>query len=266
MKAFKRKCGTLFCKCLESAEPAVDKRVTVGPIVKPKPVVRQPMAMSREIPVKPTPSVKQVQLVHQDAVRHPGVTLVNNDQCREFILDESVRSCEQFIPIRKNSPTDSSDGDIRDNKINHSIEITVDDNNRLPQHSTETSDDDPDSYLETRWCLNQQMLGENKCRRIAESFTGKDFPKTTLDFVDATGKNVEIDCYCEDLKLGIDYDGLHKYEYNSNLQVIDYTALSKIAACAENNVELIIVPYKLDRKDIECYLEKKRKFLKEPGK
>ena len=267
MKAFKRKCGTLFCmNCSESGEYDVNKkRVTVGPIVKPivKPIaVRQPVAIPRENPpIKPVHS-DQKKLEEEEEDQPPIKQVLR--QSGDFLLDESIRGWKRIIidvsPTKKNgnrSPTDSSDGDVRDNRINHSIEIIDSGNNQQP--STETSDDDPDSYLEMSRCLNQQTLGENRCRRIAEAFTGKLFPKTTLNFKDVTGKNVEIDCYCEELKLGIDYNGLQHHEYSLNSQefVLDYTALSKIAACAENNVELITVSYKMERTEIEPYPKKK---------
>lgn len=108
--------------------------------------------------------------------------------------------------------------------------------------------------------------GEMECRRVAEMLTGKPFPKKRPDFLKntITDGNLEIDCYCDELKLGIEYNGAQHYKY------IPYFHSSKDAfyntkyrddmkgrLCALNGVKLIIVPYTVAVNDIEAYLRER---------
>ena len=112
----------------------------------------------------------------------------------------------------------------------------------------------------------RESSGEIECRRVAEKLTGKLFPKTRPNFLknSVTSANLEIDCYCEELKTGIEYNGEQHYRYipyfHSSRDAFTNTKYRddmKKRLCEENNVKLIIVPYTVPVKDIEDYLKDK---------
>ena len=75
--------------------------------------------------------------------------------------------------------------------------------------------------------------------------------------------NLEIDCYNEELKLGVEYDGAqhHKYipYFHKNKEAFynqKYRDTLKEYMCKENGVILIRVPYTIKVENIESYLRK----------
>jgi hypothetical protein len=106
-------------------------------------------------------------------------------------------------------------------------------------------------------------IGETECRRVAEKLTGYKFPKKRPDFLrnDITNSNLEIDCYCEELQIGIEYNGRQHYEYTPYFHSskdafynTKYRDEMKARLCKENNVNLIIVPYTIPVDKIESHL------------
>lgn len=117
---------------------------------------------------------------------------------------------------------------------------------------------------DSRTKKRKESAGEMECRRVAEKLTGKSFPKKRPDFLrnDITRSNLEIDCYCDELKLGIEYNGIQHYQYNPHFHAskdafynLKYRDQMKTRLCAENGVKLIIVPYTVRIDDIEDYLK-----------
>jgi len=112
----------------------------------------------------------------------------------------------------------------------------------------------------------RESSGEMECRRVAEMLTGRPFPKKRPDFLrnSVTDANLEIDCYCDELKIGIEYNGKQHYHYTPYFHsskdafyTTKYRDEMKARLCKENGVNLIIVPYTVDIKDIEEYLKQK---------
>lgn len=111
---------------------------------------------------------------------------------------------------------------------------------------------------------NGTSKGENECRRIMQELTGRKFYKIRPDFMKdpVTGHFLELDCYNDDLKLAVEYNGRQHEEYNSfmhqgskdkfrNQQYRDYL---KKELCKKNNVYLIVVPSKIKLRDLHSYL------------
>lgn len=103
---------------------------------------------------------------------------------------------------------------------------------------------------------------EEECREILQNITGKKFKKTRPNFLTKPNSNVklELDGYCEDLKLAFEYDGRQHYEpvdyfggkeYFDNLQKND---LLKNELCKKHNIKLIRIPY---------WVENKEKYIRE---
>ena len=108
-----------------------------------------------------------------------------------------------------------------------------------------------------------ESKGEAECRRVAEEYTGLPFRKARPSFLrnEVTGgHNLELDCYNEKLKIGIEYNGRQHYNFVPHFHAtkdafynIKYRDDLKQRLCKENNVKLIIVPYTV--KDIKSYLQ-----------
>jgi len=125
----------------------------------------------------------------------------------------------------------------------------------------------PSSELSPASYLPKQSKGEIECRRVLENFfPGYKFPNKRPDFMknQITNKNLEIDCYCSQLGLAVEYHGQQHYKYipyfHSNIDKFrtqQYRDLLTRDLCQKNNIKLIEVPYTVKIPDIEQYLKKK---------
>lgn len=111
--------------------------------------------------------------------------------------------------------------------------------------------------------------GEAECRRVAEKLTGFAFPKQRPSFLRnvVTDSNLELDCYCPELNVAIEYNGRQHYEYTpyfhasrDAFNTIRYRDEMKARLCRENGVSLIVVPYNVPVSEIESHLN--REFAK----
>lgn len=110
--------------------------------------------------------------------------------------------------------------------------------------------------------------GETECRRAAEKITGKQFPKKRPSFLlnKITNSNLELDCYCDELKVAIEYNGKQHYEYVPHFHSskdafynTKYRDDIKNKLCYDNNVILITVPYTVPIEKIETFIFNKFK-------
>jgi len=108
-----------------------------------------------------------------------------------------------------------------------------------------------------------ESKGEIESRRAIESITGKQFPKARPSFMKNTvsGQNLELDCYCDDLKIAVEYNGEQHYKYipyfhhsKDAYYNMKYRDEMKKKLCEENGVKLIIVPYTVQINDIESFI------------
>ena len=92
--------------------------------------------------------------------------------------------------------------------------------------------------------------GEIECRRVLEKIFNKKFNKIRPDFLKnpVTGNNfnLELDCYNEELKLAVEYQGCQHYKYtpyfHKNKESFynqKYRDLFKRQKCVENKITLI---------------------------
>jgi hypothetical protein len=105
--------------------------------------------------------------------------------------------------------------------------------------------------------------GEMKCKEVIEKLTGKSFEKKRPEFLRnrVTDSNLELDCYNEELRLGVEYNGRQHYEYvpyfhssKDAFYNIKYRDEMKRDLCAKNGVKLITVPYTVGLDEIESYI------------
>lgn len=107
--------------------------------------------------------------------------------------------------------------------------------------------------------------GETECRRVMEKIFRKPFPKVRPDFLrnPVTGNNFncELDCYNEELKLAVEYNGQQHYKFvpyfHKNKEAfynMRYRDELKKRMCHDNDVVLIEVPYTVKVDEIENFL------------
>lgn len=111
-----------------------------------------------------------------------------------------------------------------------------------------------------------ESKGETECRRVARLLTGKPFPKKRPHFLrnTVTDMNLEIDCFCDELGVGVEYNGKQHYQYvpyfhNSKeaFHNTKYRDEMKKRLCSENNIKLVIVPYTVEINKIHDYVKEK---------
>lgn len=117
---------------------------------------------------------------------------------------------------------------------------------------------------------------EEVCRKFLERTFKRAFPKSRPSFLKnpETGKRLELDCYCEKLKLACEYNGQQHYRYtpyfHKNFESFrnqQFRDNLKKKLCKQNNIYLIEVPYYIN--NIEEYLKRKLiewKTSKQKGK
>lgn len=109
-----------------------------------------------------------------------------------------------------------------------------------------------------------ESKGETECRRAVEHLTGKLFPKARPNFMlnGVSGHNLELDCYNDELKIAVEYNGEQHYKYipyfhNSKdaFYNLKYRDDMKQRLCDQNGIILITVPYTVKHDDIEMYIK-----------
>jgi len=111
----------------------------------------------------------------------------------------------------------------------------------------------------------ESSKGELICKQVVEKILNKPFIKIRLDSFknNVTKRNLELDLYNEELKLGVEYSGRQHYEFvphfHKNYEAFlnqQYRDYMKEIKCKENGIRLIVVPYTIKHEDIESYLSK----------
>ena len=114
--------------------------------------------------------------------------------------------------------------------------------------------------------------GELECRRVLESLFRKSFDKARPDFLrnPVTGGNfnLELDCYCPELRLAVEYNGVQHYKFvpyfHKNKEAFlnqKYRDDMKRRICKENGINLVEVPHSVDVESIKSYLVKEVRKL-----
>lgn len=113
-----------------------------------------------------------------------------------------------------------------------------------------------------------ESKGELECRRAVENITGKRFPKSRPGFMlnHISGHNLELDCYNDELKTAIEYNGEQHYKYIPYFHTskdafynLKYRDDIKKRLCEQNNITLITVPHTVKYDNIENYIRQRLK-------
>lgn len=101
------------------------------------------------------------------------------------------------------------------------------------------------------WCGEcSSGLGEKICRIYFETIFRKPFPRVRPEWIrNKNGKRLELDGFCEELKIAFEHNGFQHYKQISyykydieGFNTIKTHDQIKIKLCKENNVKLIIIP------------------------
>lgn len=104
---------------------------------------------------------------------------------------------------------------------------------------------------------------ENICRSILEDHYHKKFPSMRLDILKNpdTGRNLELDCYCHELRLALEYNGIQHYKYPNRFHKTEDEFILQVARdqwkygrCKEYGIDLIIVPYTVRTQDLRDFI------------
>lgn len=108
-----------------------------------------------------------------------------------------------------------------------------------------------------------ESKGEAKCREVMREIYEKDFPNKRPYFLKnpETNRCMELDCYNEELKIAVEYNGIQHYVYpNFTNQTYDEFIqqrrrdMLKVNLCDLNDVYLITVPYNVKLDQIYDYI------------
>jgi len=109
------------------------------------------------------------------------------------------------------------------------------------------------------------------CKDFLEYYFQKPFMKKRPSFLinPITNMTLELDCYNEELKLAVEYNGKQHYQYNKmmhqdnklNFQNQQYRDYIKKDLCKRYGIHLIIVPYSIQTNDIPNFLYQQLKDL-----
>jgi len=117
-------------------------------------------------------------------------------------------------------------------------------------------------HMESRTALESR--GESLCRSILEKYFNKPFPSSRPDFLNnpETGKNLEIDCFNEELSLGLEYNGGQHYDWPNKFHKTyeEFEAQRrrdqlKREICNKSGIYLITVPYRIPHHRLPEYIE-----------
>lgn len=113
---------------------------------------------------------------------------------------------------------------------------------------------------------SKESQGEKICRNYLERRFGKRFTKARPNFLrnPVTGGdfNLELDCFCPELGLALEYNGAQHYKYipyfHKNKEAFlnqKYRDEMKRTKCKQSGVKLIEVPFTVKPNELEDYIE-----------
>lgn len=148
-------------------------------------------------------------------------------------------------------------------------EYDVDYTPKLPKHI-----EDPDYKPEFYYAGGKPSKGELECKAAAERIYGVPFHTIRPDWLrnnkvlkkgskNGRNRNMEIDCYNEELKFGIEYHGIQHYRYVPHFHKNGISDLHNqirrdhltLDLCEKEGVKLIIVPFNVPLNQIENFIK-----------
>jgi len=105
------------------------------------------------------------------------------------------------------------------------------------------------------WCpYCSKSRSEKLCREILEEYTGLPFASIRPNWLKngVSGHNLELDGFCEDLRLAFEYQGKQHYEYihhfhrnEGDFERQQERDKLKLELCKKHNIDVLIIPHTL---------------------
>ena len=105
------------------------------------------------------------------------------------------------------------------------------------------------------WCPDcSKSRSEKLCREILEEYTGLSFTSIRPNWLknSVSGNNLELDGFCEDLRLAFEYQGKQHYEYihHFHRKEGDFERQQdrdklKLDLCKKHDIDVLIIPHTL---------------------
>jgi len=104
---------------------------------------------------------------------------------------------------------------------------------------------------------------EEQCRKIIQKIYNKPFPSIRPNFLKSpmTNKNLELDCYNEDLRIALEYNGQQHYKYTPHFHKTKTNFYSQVHrddwkrnTCRKLDIKLIEIPYWIQPIDLKEYI------------
>lgn len=151
----------------------------------------------------------------------------------------------------------SDSNKVNSNKVN---------SNKVEEIKTSDDEENVKEIVEdnkVQFIPGRRWKSEAHCQDILEQIFELPFTKARPDFLKnpETGRNLELDCYNEKLKLALEYNGEQHYNWPNFLNQSEDEFIKqlrrdefKIRACNENGIYIIIVPYTVHKDDRYRYI------------
>jgi hypothetical protein len=105
-------------------------------------------------------------------------------------------------------------------------------------------------------------LTEEMCRFIIEILLDKKFPRTSPDWlVNREGNRMILDGYCKELNIAFEYNGEQHYEFIPHFHRTFEEFIKRCSSdndkqdkCNEMDVKLVVIPYRVKRKNLETFI------------
>ena len=111
---------------------------------------------------------------------------------------------------------------------------------------------------------SQVSKGERECRRVLEEYYKKSFPSVRPSWMKnpVTGRNLELDCFNEELGIAVEYNGQQHYKYSPkfhrysrvNFHCQLYRDRETIRLTKKKGIVLIVVPYTVPFDEIKTFI------------
>lgn len=120
------------------------------------------------------------------------------------------------------------------------------------------------------WCRHcNNSITEFIVIKIFEILFEKSFPKIRPKWlINESGNKLELDGYCKELKLAVEVNGRQHYEKIKHFHIDDTKFLKqqrhdeiKKEKCQEKNIDLIIIPYYIENKNLPTFIIKECKKI-----
>jgi len=116
-----------------------------------------------------------------------------------------------------------------------------------------------------------ESRGEMITRAVLESiFKPHKFPKVRLDYIinPVTNTPLEFDCYCDELKIAVEYNGIQHYKYvpyfhetKQDFYNQKYRDRIKQELCDKYSIRLVTIPYTVSVKELPMFLVSAMSFI-----